>query len=69
MGGRATRTTHPRVLRGFQSLLSLIAGEAFTVDNPFMWETKGQVIQRILAAKCGPLITPSVSCHIFAQGG
>ena len=62
VGGRATRTTHPRVLRGFQSLLSLVAGETFTVDNPFMWETKGQVIQRILDAKCGPMITPSVSC-------
>jgi 7-cyano-7-deazaguanine synthase in queuosine biosynthesis len=62
VGSRATRTTHPRVLRGFQSLLSLVAGESVTVDNPFRWETKGEIIQRILRAGCGPMITPSVSC-------
>jgi len=62
VGGRATRTTHPRVLLGFQALLSLVGGEPFTVDNPFRWETKAQIIKRIVDAGCGPLITPSVSC-------
>lgn len=35
VGSRATRTTHPRVLAGMQRLFTLLAGEAFTVENPF----------------------------------
>jgi len=62
VGARATRTTHPRVLKGFQALLSLVADAPFTVENPFLWETKGEIIQRILKAGCGPMITPSISC-------
>jgi hypothetical protein len=62
IGGRATRTTHPRVLAGFQELFSLLAEEKFTVDNPFLWNTKGEVVKKILAAGCGPLIASSRSC-------
>lgn len=62
VGGRATRTTHPRVLAGFQNLLSLLAGETFSVENPFLWKTKGEVAKIIVAAECGPLILPSRSC-------
>ena len=62
IGARATRTTHPKVISGFQSLLSLIAGETFTVETPFVWDTKGDVVKRILQIGCGPLIVPSRSC-------
>jgi hypothetical protein len=34
VGGRATRTTHPRVMKGFQDILTLVAGEPFAVENP-----------------------------------
>ncbi len=62
VGSRATRTTHPRTLVNYQKLLSIVAGEAFRVDNPFIWETKGEVIGRIAKANCGELINASVSC-------
>jgi hypothetical protein len=62
IGGRATRTTHPRVLAGFQQLFSLLANEPFTVDNPFLWNTKGEVVKKIVAAGCGPLIESTRSC-------
>ncbi|MGO8838317.1 MAG: 7-cyano-7-deazaguanine synthase [Limisphaerales bacterium] len=62
VGGRATRTTHPRVLAGFQNLLSLLADEPFTVENPFLWKTKGEVVKIITAAECGLLIERSRSC-------
>jgi hypothetical protein len=62
IGGRATRTTHPRVLAGFQQLFSLLANEPFTVDNPFLWNTKGEVVKKIVAADCGALIAASRSC-------
>jgi 7-cyano-7-deazaguanine synthase in queuosine biosynthesis len=62
IGARATRTTHPRVLLGFQNLLSLVAGKDFTVGNPFLWKTKADVIQIIVNAGCGRMIAPSISC-------
>ncbi len=62
VGARATRTTHPRVLKGFQALMSDLGEGEFKVENPFLWETKGEIIQRIVKAGCGAMITPSVSC-------
>jgi len=62
IGARATRTTHPRVIQGFQDLLTMIAGEAFTVENPYIWHTKGDLIEHLIKAGCGDLIGPSTSC-------
>jgi|GEM_PF-313705 hypothetical protein len=62
IGARATRTTHPRVLQGFQELITMIAGEPFTVENPFIWKTKGDLIEHLIKANCGDLIGPSTSC-------
>lgn len=62
VGGKATRTTHPRVLRGFQSLLSMVVGEPFIVENPFVWKTKGEVVELIARSGCSELIGPSISC-------
>ena len=46
VGSRATRTTHPRVLEDFGKLIGLVAGSTFTVENPFKWQTKGEVIEK-----------------------
>ena len=62
IGARATRTTHPRVLKGFEELLSILAGGNFRIENPFSWETKGEIVQRLVKAGCGPLIGASMSC-------
>lgn len=62
VGGRATRTTHPKVLAGLQELLTLVANEPFAVENPFVWTTKGDVVKKIVQADCGPMIPYSRSC-------
>ena len=62
VGARATRTTHPQVLDGFASLFSLLVEETFTVENPFIWITKTEVVNLIGDAGCGDLIGQSVSC-------
>jgi Queuosine biosynthesis protein QueC len=62
VGARATRTTHPQVLDGFASLFSLLVEETFTVENPFLWITKTEVVNLIGDAGCGDLIGQSVSC-------
>lgn len=62
VGARATRTTHPRVLNGFARLFSLIAGRRFEVENPFLWDTKAEVVERIVRAGCEDAIRFSTSC-------
>ncbi len=62
VGGRATRTTHPRVLAGFARLLSHAAGRPFRVENPFHTLTKTEVVRALAAAGGRGLIRWSTSC-------
>lgn len=62
VGGRATRTTHPRVMKGFEELMTLVADEPFTVENPFIWKTKADVVEVITKAGCQDLIAHSMTC-------
>jgi hypothetical protein len=62
-GGRSTRTTHPRVIRGMERLLTLVGdGKRFRLRTPFLWDTKAEVVKRILKHGAGPLIGMSRSC-------
>jgi hypothetical protein len=62
VGARASRTTHPRVLDGMTRLFSALAGRRFTVENPFRWHTKADVVRLIADAGCGGLIGQTRSC-------
>lgn len=66
IGARATRTTHPKVLNGFSDLFSKLFDIEFTVDNPFLWKTKTDVVQSIIDSGFRDLIKHTVSCaHVF----
>lgn len=62
VGSQATRTTHPRVLAGYSELMRLVSRHAFTVENPFIWNTKAEVVEKIVKADCADLIGASISC-------
>ena len=62
VGARPSRTTHPRVLAGFDRLFTALLGKRFRVENRFLWETKTDVVKRIADADCGHLIGCSTSC-------
>lgn len=62
IGARASRTTHPQVLKGFGELFSLITEKPFLVENPFLWKTKSEVVKILGEAGCEDLIKYSVSC-------
>lgn len=62
VGGRATRTTHPRVMKGFQDIITLVAGAPFIVENPYIWKTKADVVKVITNAGCHDLIKHSMTC-------
>ncbi len=62
IGSQSTRTTHPRVLCGFQDIASLIAERPFKVENPFIDKTKAEVIEALVQRKGQELIPFSISC-------
>src|SRR5262249_53238168 len=64
VGARASRTTHPRFLRLAEELLTRLLGAPFRIGNPYVWETKGDVVRRLEAAGCADLIRHSGSCAL-----
>jgi len=62
VGGRATRTTHPRVLRGLERLFSLILEREISIDTPLQWMTKPEVVQLIKDAGMSDLLPMTCSC-------
>jgi len=68
IGARATRTTHPKSIAGFQKLFSLMSNSAFVVETPFFWKTKTDVVELIKNNGQAELIKRSVSCsRVFSM--
>ena len=66
LNARASRTTHPQTVQKLASLFSIIAERAFTIEVPFFWKTKTDVVEYLKNSGQGQLIPSSVSCsHVF----
>ncbi len=61
-GARATRTTHPKVLRGFEAIISELTGEPFTVENPFELMSRTEVAHHLAELGAEDLVRSTVSC-------
>jgi 7-cyano-7-deazaguanine synthase in queuosine biosynthesis len=61
-GSTLSRTSHPRVLKLMAVLLDVIGGPVVTIDNPFIYETKREVLGRLTAYGQGALLQETVSC-------
>lgn len=62
LGARATRTTHPKVIRGFEAVFSAVLERDIAIRTPFQWLTKKEVTQKISAHGFGHLIATTSSC-------
>jgi hypothetical protein len=62
VGSRATRTTHPKVIRGFERFFSALLNKPIDVQTPFQWMTKADVVGKIVARGFGGLIGETSSC-------
>jgi len=58
---RASRTTHPQTMGRMAKLFSMLAGAPVTINLPFLYKTKPDVIAMLLA-KAPDLISSAVSC-------
>lgn len=62
IGTRASRTTHPRTLAQFSSLFSLLLDRQISIENRYLWHTKGEVVRAIIDAGGADLIRETTSC-------
>jgi Queuosine biosynthesis protein QueC len=67
LGTRASRTTHPRFFRGFERLFSLLLDVSVEISNPFLWNTKKEIVDILSHLGCADLITNTVSCANVRQ--
>jgi 7-cyano-7-deazaguanine synthase in queuosine biosynthesis len=62
VGARASRTTHPEVLKYFSELYTLVLERPFVVDNPYFLITKADVVKRVAEHGAAQLIAYTCSC-------
>lgn len=67
MNGRASRTTHPKTIGLLQMLFTLIHGKEFKVIQPYLFNTKTEVVEIIKKYKREDLICSSVTCSNTRQ--
>lgn len=59
---RASRTTHPQTIRLFEQLLAFVHGRTLTIETPFFWKTKTDVLRALKSNDGEDLLDTSVSC-------
>ena len=69
LNARASRTTHPQTIGRLAALFSMISGKRFTIETPFLWLTKADVVTELMRAGCGHLLPSSVSCSRTYNAG
>ena len=62
LSARASRTTHPQTVSRLARLFSMLAEKPFTIDAPFLWNTKTEVLEYLKSYEQAHLIPSSVSC-------
>ena len=61
-GTLASRSTHPRFIRLFRELGCEVLGVDFKIETPFVWKTRGEVVEILKKYGCDDLVPLTVSC-------
>ena len=59
---RASRTTHPKTIYLLQKFFSLFIDKSLQIQTPFLWKTKTEVVDNLLASPRKELLPSAVSC-------
>lgn len=62
LGARATRTTHPKVLHGFETIFSELLNCEIKIRTPLQWLTKREVVEKLGSCNFADLLRDTVSC-------
>jgi 7-cyano-7-deazaguanine synthase in queuosine biosynthesis len=67
VGARCSRSTHPRSLVLLQELGTLIRQDSISIENPFIWKTKVEVVKDLWGKPEGKAIRYTLSCSRTRQ--
>src|SRR5262249_16661286 len=67
VGARCSRSTHPRSLALLQELGRLVRQDNITIENPFIWKTKVEVVKELWEEPEGKVIGYALSCSRSRQ--
>ena len=68
VGARATRSTHPRVIRDLETSMSALLDERVEVQNPCIWKAKSEMASAIGQSGHVDLLPHTVSCsHVYSM--
>jgi len=67
VGARCSRSTHPRSLALLQDLSRLLSRRNIDIENPFIWNTKVEVVSELLGKPEGDAIRHTLSCSRSRQ--
>jgi len=62
-----TRTTHPHFLAHFKNLIKVVFGIELKIENPFLYLTKGEVIDNLGKPELKGLVAKSISCWNWSR--
>ena len=62
VGARCSRSTHPHSLMLLEDLCRLISQGDITIENPFVWKTKVEVVEELWGKPEGDAIRRTLSC-------
>ena len=69
INARASRTTHPQAIQRIAQLFSMVGERQFSIETPFLWCTKSDVINSLKSSGQGHLLPSSVSCSQTYNSG
>jgi 7-cyano-7-deazaguanine synthase in queuosine biosynthesis len=62
-----TRTAHPRFLATFQNLIETLYGLKLEIENPFLYETKGEVAALLAQPELRAIVKKTNSCWNWSR--
>ncbi len=62
-----TRTTHPHFLVRFRELVKVVFGIDLIIENPFLYHTKGEVVNILARQELQELVAKTVSCWNWSR--
>lgn len=65
VGTAASRAVHPSSLFRMADFVTLLTGELFHIENPFLFSTKAEMCRHLAASELTPRIAETFSCDHF----
>lgn len=62
LNSRSTRTTHPLTIRMLTGLFDRVVGSRSTIETPYLWQTKTEIVSRLARFGAADLFSSTVSC-------